>query len=611
MKRLFALALAALFVLAACDDDGPAGPDLPGDGGDPTAVAFWLTVLHNNDGESDLLVDEEFGGIAHFATLVESLKQEGMAPPPMAARVLLVAQDTPGAAAILVSSGDNFLAGPEFNVSLETGVPFFDAIALDLIGYDALAIGNHEFDFGPDVLADFIESFTMTMPPFLSANLDFSAEPRLSGLAAAGKIAESTVVEKEGTMIGIIGATTPDLRSISSPRDVMIQQDVAAQVMMEVTELETMGVNIIVLISHLQDLGTDLSLIPMLDGVDVVVAGGGDELLANADDELIPGDMPAGPYPTLAMNGDGTEVPVVTTPGEYEYIGRLIVGFNSDGEIVEIHDDSGPVRVAAGTQPDAVPPDPTIQAQVVTPIEMGVADLAANVIGTSEVPLDGVRQQVRTVETNLGNLIADALLWQAEQLAGSFGVVQPDVALQNGGGIRNDDVLPAGPVTELDTFEILPFTNFVSVIPGVSRAQFKDILENAVRNSAEGDDGSSGRFAQVAGFSFEWDPAGTRIELDTNGDVVIPGSRIVEVTLDDGTEIVVDGVVQTGSDLAVATIDFLARGGDEYPFRGADFTTLGVTYQQALENYIVMALGGVIPAAEYPEGGEGRIVRVP
>ncbi len=163
-----------------------------------------------------------------------------------------------GAGAILVSSGDNYLAGPEFNLSIQRGVPFFDAIGLDLIGYDALAIGNHEFDFGPDVLADFIQSFSQTMPPFLSANLDFSGEPRLL-------IAASAVVKKRGQRIGIIGSTTPNLTFISSPRNVIVGQDVAGAVQAEVSRLESMGVNKIILISHLQGLAEDLTLLTQLD----------------------------------------------------------------------------------------------------------------------------------------------------------------------------------------------------------------------------------------------------------------------------------------------------------------------------------------------------------
>ncbi len=90
-----------------------------------------------------------------------------------------------------------------------------------------------------------------------------------------------------------------------------------------------------------------------------------------------------------------------------------------------------------------------------------------------------------------------------------------------------------------------------------------------------------------------------------------PGSRVLEVELDDGTAIVAGGAVVAGPDLTVATIDFLARGGDQYPYRGAPFTSLGVSYQQALANYIETGLGGMITAADYPFGGEGRITELP
>jgi 5'-nucleotidase len=107
-----------------------------------------------------------------------------------------------------------------------------------------------------------------------------------------------------------------------------------------------------------------------------------------------------------------------------------------------------------------------------------------------------------------------------------------------------------------------------------------------------------------------WDAAGTPQELDFDDNVVTPGTRVQSVVLDDGTPIVVAGSVVPGAALTIATIDFLARGGDQYLFRGAPFKSVGVTYQQALENHIEMTLGGLITAADYPEGGEGRITRI-
>ena len=159
-----------------------------------------------------------------------------------------------------------------------------------------------------------------------------------------------------------------------------------------------MGVDKIILISHLQDIDGDLALAPLLTGVDIMVAGGGDELLANPGDLLVPGDEGEefGSYPLLAIGGDGAVIPVVTTNGNYKYVGRLVVGFDQQGRVIALDmDNSGPVRVAGDdcgeTLPcdDAVPPDPDVEAQVVAPVADFVAALAANVIGLSEVDLDG------------------------------------------------------------------------------------------------------------------------------------------------------------------------------------------------------------------------------
>jgi 2',3'-cyclic-nucleotide 2'-phosphodiesterase (5'-nucleotidase family) len=215
--------------------------------------------------------------VARFKTLVDDLKREATtgAPSPQ--------QKGMKRGVVMLSSGDNFLAGPEFDASLDKGLPFFDTIAMDLVGYDAVAIGNHHLDFGPEVLADFIGGFESDVP-YLSANLDFSAEPALQALVDAGRIAGSTIVKERGERIGIVGATTPMLRFISSPRNVGIDADVAGAVNEEVDALEARGVNKIILISHLQSIEEDLALAPLLSGVDVMIAGGGDELLANPGD---------------------------------------------------------------------------------------------------------------------------------------------------------------------------------------------------------------------------------------------------------------------------------------------------------------------------------------
>jgi 2',3'-cyclic-nucleotide 2'-phosphodiesterase (5'-nucleotidase family) len=591
IAMLAAAVLTALALVAAPADANAQAAAASGGGREP----FTLTLLHNNDGESQLLPSDDgnVGGVARFVARLRELQREG--------------RREPGPSAVVtVSSGDNFLAGPQFQASLDKGVPFYDSIAANRARYDAMAIGNHEFDFGPDVLADYIRGVRGV--PFLSANLDVSPEPRLAALERRGRIAPSTVVGRGAERVGIIGATTPLLRAISSPRDVVVDPEVAAAIQGQVELLEGRGVDKIVLISHLQSLQEDLALVPQLDGVDIVVAGGGDELLANADDPLLPGDQAVGSYPTFAADIDGTQVPVVTTSGSYRYIGRLVADFDRHGNLLGVDDArSGPIRISGPNLPDVVEPDPVTQQRVVEPVTAYLAALAENVIAQTEVPLDGLRTSIRTQETNEGNLVADALLSEATRLAPDFGAPAPDVALQNGGGMRDDEVVPPGPITELKTFDILPFSNFVAVVPEVPRETFKELLENAVSRVEAVD----GRFAQIAGFRFSYDPAGQAQIVDpVTGAITTPGTRVREVALDDGTVIVAAGQVQAGAALNVATIDFLARGGDQYPFGGLPFTTLGVSYQQALRNYLTGPLGGVVTAAQYPAGGEGRITTV-
>jgi 5'-nucleotidase / UDP-sugar diphosphatase len=406
--------------------------------------------------------------------------------------------------------------------------------------------------------------------------------------------------------------STPELPFISSPRNVTVKNpnNVAAEIQAEIDALEAQGVNKIILTTQLQSINNDVTLAAELSGIDAIVSGGGQELLANPGDPLLPADAetaPFGPFPLTATNADGDAIPVVTTTGFYEYVGQLEIEFDDAGRVVSFN--GSPVRVFAE---DGIVPDPTVQAEAIAPVQESVNALAENVLATSEVDLNGQRGDftagtpgVRTQETNLGSLVADALLAKGIELADEFGVEAPTIALQNGGGIRNSSIIPAGNFTELDTFNILPFANFVSVVPGVSAEQLKLILENAVSNVENTD----GRFAQISGFKFAYDLTGTaQVTDDETGEITTTGTRVRTVILNDGTVIVEDGQVVSGApNISIATIDFLARGGDEYPFGGAEFVNLGSTYQQALEDYVTNVLNGEITAEAYPEGTSTRI----
>ena len=593
--------------------------------------AASLTLLHNNDGESKLLGSGGFGGVAYFATVLADTRAAAQAT---------------GRDVLLVSSGDNVLAGLAFTASLRAGV-YYDALALARLGYDAITLGNHDFDFDPDTLAEIIAQYAAAggTAPFLSANLDFSAEPALQAHAATGRIARSVIVQRGSERYGVIAVTTETLPTVSSPRNVVVG-DVLAAVQQEVTALENAGVNKIILSSHLQGVTTELALIPQLHGVDVVIAGGGDEYLINPGtggdrySDTLDGvnDTPDngferrfGQYPLTATDADGKTVAIVTTVGEYRYLGRLDIEFDAAGNVTAVS--GNPILVDPQT-PGAAQ-DPLLVADVITPLIAAQNQLALNVIGNTDVGLNGRRGQVsnvggvfaanvqgvRNAETNEGDLVADALLWKAINTPGSG--LTPGrrvIALTNGGGIRNDNIIGPGVLSEKDTIDMLPFDNYVSVINGITARALKDMLENAVSRWEAGD----GRFLQIANFRFVWDPKQPPTTFATGArtmdDVATTGSRVRRIEHADGTLIYDAGSGFFDAGLYdLVTNSFTASGGDGFDFAGNNDndlpgtpalprTNLPVSYQQALFDFIQGPLGGLVSASQYPAGGVGRIV---
>jgi 5'-nucleotidase len=586
------------------------------------AQSASLTLLHNNDGESLLLGSGEFGGVAYFASVVDQTRGAAQAN---------------GRDVLFVSSGDNVLAGIAFTASLSAGI-YYDAVALAKLDYDAITLGNHDFDFGPETLAGFITGYTSAggTAPFLSANLDVSAEPALQAHAEADRIARSTIVERGEHRYGIIAATTETLPTVSSPRNVTVS-DVLAAVQAEVAALEGQGIDKIILSSHLQGIASELALISQLRGVDVVIAGGGDEYLFNLDAggdrySASVGGVTFGPYPLTATDLDGRTVPVVTTIGEYRYLGRLDVEFDENGVVTAFA--GNPILV--DPQAPGAAQDATLVADVIEPLIVAQNQLAANVIGTTEVALNGRRGAVasaggvtaatvpgvRNAETNEGDLVADALLWRALNTPESG--LTPEsrvITMNNGGGIRNDNVIAPGNVSERTTIDILPFDNRLTVVYGVTPQALKDVLENAVSRWEFGD----GRFLQIANFRFIWDPRQPATTFATAANsmtaVASAGSRIQRIEfLDDGA-VIYDAQTGTWYEgvIDVVTNHFTADGGDGFSFAGNNppvgapelsRVNLPYTYQRALYDYISdeNGLNGVISAGQYPEGGSTRIV---
>jgi len=428
-----------------------------------------LTILHNNDGESQRLNESTagaaFGGAARFVSAIRT------------ARKVKSDRDI-----LTISSGDNFLASPELNATLQSlsdNIPsndiYFYGRLLDAIAYDAIVLGNHDFDFGPEFLANFIESLPSV--PFLSANVNFAGEPRLHNLVSTGRIAKSVVVEKGNNRYAIIGVTTEELSALSSPGNVAVL-NAAAAVVFEIKKLRANAVNKIIVASHLQSVQRDVVLLEELhrlaqsdpdfevSEVDLVKDGGGGELLLNDTDALNDATAANGSYP-IQMRLAGHTIPIVTTPGSYQYLGVIDVDFDENGVVTFVGARNDKITMGPGANPALIDGgfanDQTRTTAVLEPVKASIEGLMNHVVSRSEVPLDGRRATIRTRESNLGNLVADAFAFAAtEQNPELFGD-RPVIALANGGGIRNDSIIPAGEISEFHTFEILPFANFLAV----------------------------------------------------------------------------------------------------------------------------------------------------
>lgn len=603
---------------------------------------FKLQILHASDLEGGV---EAIDRAANFAALADFFEDEIKN-------------------SITISSGDNYIPGPFFNAAAQGSIQdtlrnvyneFYgvsslndlradngrvDISIMNVIGFDASTIGNHEFDAGPGVIATIIGSdirnngtqarWLGAQFPYLSANLDFSNESSLSGLyenqilptdsfvgnvnnfnqvASRKKIAPATIIHRNGEKIGVIGATTQVIAQISSPGNVQEttgganNMQALANVLQPIIDDMTTnhGVNKIIVSSHLQQFALEQQLAGLLNNVDIIIAGGSDFLLADGNDILRPGDVKAGNYPFLTQDALGNPVAIISTDGQYSYLGRLVIDFDNNGVLIPSSVDStqsGAFATLSSVVNNVYamsgnPFDQGTKGRLVEKLVTSVKDVViakdGNIFGKSSVYLEGRRSFVRTEETNLGNLTADANLWVAKQYDANV-----LVSLKNGGGIRAEigvidevapgiyDLLPtqANPISGKDSLEIsqldiensLRFNNLLSIVE-VSASGLKSLIEHGINSANPG--ATPGSFPQVGGLAFSYDT--TRAS----------GSKIVSMVIIDSAKnyldtIVRNGVLQGNPNRAIkmVTLNFLAGGGDGYPFASA--TTSRIDLDTAL-----------------------------
>ena len=447
---------------------------------------YELNILHINDFHSRIesinkfdstcSAEEEgknecFGGAARLLTAINQTRDA------------LKAQ---GKNVLLLNAGDNF-QGSLFYTTYKGTV---EAEVLNAMKFDAMTVGNHEFDDSEDGLAGFLDKVQF---PVVTANVVASAASKIGD-----RVKPSIVLEVGGQKIGIVGAVANDTAELATPGpNITIAEDVA-KISEQVQKLKGEGVNKIIALTHV-GYPRDLEFIAKIPEVDVVVGGHSHTLLSNTDQRA------EGPYPTLVDNPGGYKVPVVQAGQYSKYLGDLRVVFDDSGVVKESKGD--PILIDSSFKPD----EATLKRidELKAPIEA----LKSKVVGTSEGPIEGDRKVCRVKECSMGNLVADATLARVKDQ----GVT---IAFANSGGLRSS--IDSGDVSMGEVLTVLPFQNTVATFQ-LKGEDIRAALENGV---SQIDDGA-GRFMQVSGMKYSFDrskPAGSRVTAVEvkEGDAFVP-----------------------------------------------------------------------------------------
>jgi 5'-nucleotidase len=458
------------------------------------AKAITITILHTNDMHAH--VEEftqhghEMGGYARQETLINRFRASDPNP-------------------ILLSAGDTFQGTLYFNVYHGLA----DLAFMNVAGYQAMAVGNHEFDRGSAVLARFA---SLARFPLLAANLDVSGDKELATL-----IKPYTVLEVGGERIGIVGAITPELLTISTPGPDVKLKDLVSSVQAAVDELTRTGVDKIILLSHI-GYDADKELAPKLRGVDVIVGGHSHTLLGT-----VPGlPQPAGPYPTVLKDVDGNTVLIVQAWDWGRVLGRIEVSFDDAGRVASWAD-ALPVPIVPAVSEDA-----TVKSMVAA-FSLPLAAARDEIVGHTVTGVARTRVTPRHADNPMADVITDAMLAATEK-AGSV------AAFVNSGGVRAG--LDPGPITYGQAVTVQPFNNTLVQLD-LSGAELKAVLEETLGGMPGN---ASGLLYPSRGTSYVIDigkPAGERVE-----DLEVGGKP-----------------VQAGATYRITLPSFIAGGGDSHP----------------------------------------------
>ena len=563
MKKSLALLLAMILCVSALTVVGHAADDDIFAG-----VKGKLVVIHTNDVHGrDVTTSGQYGTAA-----VAQLKKDFKAA---------------GAQVLLLSAGDAIQGLPLVNYDFgATAIEFLSAA-----GYDAMAPGNHEFDWGAENLFDILKDANF---PVLSANIIFAEGNAYDGKAGDTVFPANAVFELGSIKVGVFGLTTPETFTKAHPDKVkgiefLQGEDMFDAAQEQVDALKGKGCSFIICLGHLgiDDESTgnrSIDLIEAVKGIDLFIDGHSHTVLPTGrevEDTLLVSTGTA-----LANIG------VVVFDSSDRSLSARLLGI-VDGE-----------KAYGGL-------DEALAATISARNTLVTETLKSQTVGSTEVLLYGKNTVdppgVRVAETNLGNFATDALLWLANEV---FGEGFADAALTNGGGIRDsipnaaDAELPYE-ITMLDMVTVFPFGNQVEIIE-ITGAQLLEALEAATFSNPS----AVGAFPQVSGIEFSlynYLPyeQGERYQGSTYYAPANPGSRVRDVRVGGKP-------LDLKKAYKIATNDFTAAGGDTYLVfkdKSASFST-GVAMEQALIDYVTDELDGVVGAKYAAPRGNIKIVDV-
>lgn len=466
----------------------------------PAEGALSLTILHTNDTHSHIAGINKYGnacfddtdcrgGLARIATAIRTAK----------------------------SQNDNVIAldaGDQFQGTLFYSVNKWPMLAeLDQhMPYDAMTLGNHEFDEGCLELTRFLAALPF---PVLAANL----KPAKGCPMLKGNYTPYTLLTVRGQKVAVVGIANNEVVSLAAACPRTFFEDTAACLQRAVRDLEAQGVKHIIALTHI-GLPEDRKLARSVDGVDIIVGGHSHSYLGPDSEE--------GPYPIIERSPSGQPVLVVTAKRAAQYLGELNVIFDAQG--VPLRWNGGARELAAPETRDAE------TSALVQKYAASLDEFRNHKVGSHHLSLPDGIDACREDDCLGGSLIADAMLEYARPFGGQ-------VALCNGGSVRA--ALPSGDISRGDLLSVIPFGNTL-VMREITGERLLAALEHGV--SEEG--GQGPRLLHTAGLRYVVDAARPA------------GSRIVRAEIlnekDTGTPL------DRKARYVIVTIEYLARGGDAY-----------------------------------------------